>query len=211
MNAWDSTSSKVCADNCYYLISTIWKEAIIIRGFDWDVKRRETNVCFVALYTFVFLRRWKCFRVPSSDEILVSGAVPAPHLGKYPCVPPSSELISHPSELKQCPALKTRDGRLKLLDLYLQMCLHNKLLKMNYLVFQKTLTFYKVMLMWTLHKRDQKQDYKLSSAFHVIFFFTFDSQTWAAIFLWDKSLVIFFFFLIRKEEIQTHLLKRDVA
>lgn len=65
--------------------------------------------------------------------------------------------------------------------------------------------------MWTLHKRDQKQDYKLSSAFHVIFFFTFDSQTWAAIFLWDKSLVIFFFFLIRKEEIQTHLLKRDVA
>lgn len=55
MNAWDSTSSKVCTDNCYYLISTIWKETIIIRGFDWDVKRRETNVCFVALYTFVFL------------------------------------------------------------------------------------------------------------------------------------------------------------
>lgn len=41
---------KVCTDNCYYLISTIWKETVLIRSFDWNVRRRETNACFVVLY-----------------------------------------------------------------------------------------------------------------------------------------------------------------
>lgn len=41
---------KVCTDNCYYLIFTIWEEPVFIRGFDWDVEGRETNVCFVVLY-----------------------------------------------------------------------------------------------------------------------------------------------------------------
>lgn len=137
-----------------------------------EKRNKRVLCCLVHVCVSV---RWKCFHVPSSDEILVSGAVPAPHLGKYPCVPPSSELISHPSELKQCPALKTQDGRLKLLYLYVQLCLHGKLLKMNHLVFQRTLTFYKVMLMWTLHKREhQNRTINYPQPF-MCYLFTFDS------------------------------------
>lgn len=134
---------KVCTDNCYYLISTIWKETVLIRGFDWVVERRETNVCFVAQYeslrSGVYVSaELEGFCVPNFDEVLVSGPVPSLSLGKYPCVPLASKLISRPSELKQCTALKTWEGRLKVLYLYVWFCcLHGKLLKMHRLVFQK--------------------------------------------------------------------------
>lgn len=89
---------KVCTDNCYYLISTMWKETVLIRGFDWDVEGRETNACFVALHTFLLSGIYvsaelEGFCVPNFDEVLVSGPVPSLSLGNYPCVPPSSMLI----------------------------------------------------------------------------------------------------------------------
>lgn len=117
---------KVCTDNCYYLMSTIWKETVLIRGFDWDVKRRETNVCFVASCTFLLsgdyvsaeLEGFFFFFAPNFDEVLILGPVPFQSLGKYPCGLPSSKLVSHPSELKQCPALKTWHRWLKVLYLH---------------------------------------------------------------------------------------------
>lgn len=105
---------KVCTDNCYFLISTIWKETVLIRGSDWDMKRRETNVRFVVVYKsllsgFMYLQSWKVFVSQNFDEVLLMGPVSS-HLcfweNIHVCVP-SSKLISHPCELKQCPALST--------------------------------------------------------------------------------------------------------
>lgn len=138
---------KVFTDNCYYLISTIWEETVFIRGFDWDVERRETNVCFVVLYKSLLsgglcICRDGGFCVRNFDEVLVSRPIPCLCLGKYPCVPhpPSSSAI--PGRKKtQCTALKMwADGWKSFTlsgNLHLNHCLYGKLLEMRRLVFER--------------------------------------------------------------------------
>lgn len=90
--------SKVCTDNWNYLIITIRKE-VLIRGVDWDVKRRETNVCFVVhispLWGLVSAEL-EDFCVPNFDEVLVSGSSPISRLWEniHSCPqPPNSSAI----------------------------------------------------------------------------------------------------------------------
>lgn len=83
---------------------------MLIGGFDWDVKRRETNVGFVIVYTFplswVYVSaELEGFCVPNLDEVFVSVLDAS-----------LSKLISRPSELKQCTALNERDRGLKVIN-----------------------------------------------------------------------------------------------
>lgn len=186
--------NKVCTDNCYYLIITSWKETVLIRSFDWDVKRRETNVCFVVhispLWGLVSAEL-EGFCVPNFDEVLVSWSSPISRLWEniHACPhPPSSSAIP----VSWNNALHWRHDmdswKSSTYTMCVICCLHGKLFKINHLIFMSC----------GLHKQEHKN---IKNQPQFVFFTCYlkknlNHRTEHPFSLKNKSLAIFFFFYI---------------